>query len=171
MTTAMTEERMIIGALRRSFNIAISRQRLQDHLQTMYPSKFTVRWSKALHGRVYSVPFYNSLWHIDGHHKLIRWKFVIHGGIDGFSRTIVFLQASDNNDTSTVTQAFVDACYRHGWPSRVRGDYGGEILGVKDLMEHVRGSFQTESSQNLLNCCRTSERIIHSRNLYTQSAY
>ena len=139
MTTAMTGERMILGALRRSFIIAISRQRLRDHLQSMYPSKFAVRWCKALHRRVYSVPFYDSLWHTDGHHKLIRWRFVIHGGIDGLSRTIVFLRCSDNNNASSVTEAFLDACGKHGWPSRVRGDYGGENLGVKDAMEHVRG--------------------------------
>ena len=24
----------------------------------------------------------NSLWHIDGHHSLIRWQFVIHGCCD-----------------------------------------------------------------------------------------
>ena len=28
----------------------------------------------------------NSLWHLDGHHSLIRWKILIHGCIDGFSR-------------------------------------------------------------------------------------
>jgi len=27
----------------------------------------------------------------DGHHKLIRWKLVVHAGIDGFSRLIVFI--------------------------------------------------------------------------------
>lgn len=44
--------------------------------------------------RKYSVPCPNALWHIDGNHKLINWKFVIHGGIDGFSRLIVFLRVS-----------------------------------------------------------------------------
>ena len=45
--------------------------------------------------------------HIDGHHKLIRWRFVIHGGIDGFSRCIVFLQCSTNNKSETVTVAYI----------------------------------------------------------------
>ena len=31
--------------------------------------------------------------HIDGNHKLIRWGFVIHGGIDGFSRKIMYLRS------------------------------------------------------------------------------
>ena len=41
----------------------------------------------------------NSLWHIDGHHKLIRWRIITHGGIDGFSRIPVYLHASGNNRT------------------------------------------------------------------------
>ncbi|KAL4066834.1 hypothetical protein J3A83DRAFT_4039430, partial [Scleroderma citrinum] len=31
----------------------------------------------------YHVKWPNALWHIDGHHKLIRWGIVIHGFIDG----------------------------------------------------------------------------------------
>lgn len=36
----------------------------------------------------YKVPRPNSLWHIDGHHKLILWGFVLHGCVDGFSRMV-----------------------------------------------------------------------------------
>ncbi|EIW54594.1 uncharacterized protein TRAVEDRAFT_85778, partial [Trametes versicolor FP-101664 SS1] len=32
---------------------------------------------------VYSVPYSNYLWHIDGHHKLICWGLVLHGSTDG----------------------------------------------------------------------------------------
>ena len=38
--------------------------------------------------RKYYVKRPNALWHIDGHHKLIRWGIVIHGMIDGFCRTV-----------------------------------------------------------------------------------
>ncbi|KIO23856.1 hypothetical protein M407DRAFT_44189, partial [Tulasnella calospora MUT 4182] len=47
-----------------------------------------LRWKQAILRWTYSVPFPNSLWHIDGHHKLIRWKIVTHGGIDGKSRLV-----------------------------------------------------------------------------------
>ncbi|KAJ6481610.1 hypothetical protein DFH09DRAFT_950517, partial [Mycena vulgaris] len=30
----------------------------------------------------------HAIWHVDGHHKLILWGFVIHGFIDGHSRTV-----------------------------------------------------------------------------------
>lgn len=41
--------------------------------------------------------------------KLIRWKIVIHGGVDGKTRLVVFLRASDNNRAETVGAAFEDA--------------------------------------------------------------
>ncbi|KAK4687673.1 hypothetical protein P7C73_g2440, partial [Tremellales sp. Uapishka_1] len=89
--------------------------------------------------RTYRVPWINSLWHIDGHHKLIPWKIVIHGCIDGKSRSITFLRASDNNRASTVVESFREAVQIHGWPNRVRADMGKENWDVKKLMEEVRG--------------------------------
>lgn len=38
--------------------------------------------------RPYKVSQPNALWHIDGHHKLITWGFVIHGCVDGYSRKV-----------------------------------------------------------------------------------
>ena len=35
--------------------------------------------------------------YVDGHHKLIRWRLVTHGGIDGYSQMIVYLKCSNNN--------------------------------------------------------------------------
>jgi hypothetical protein len=50
----------------------------------------------------YWVPHPNAVWHIDGHHKLIKWGFVIHGAIEGYSRRIMFLKVAANNYASTV---------------------------------------------------------------------
>uniref|UniRef100_A0A3Q1J714 Integrase catalytic domain-containing protein n=1 Tax=Anabas testudineus TaxID=64144 RepID=A0A3Q1J714_ANATE len=89
--------------------------------------------------RVYRVAGPNSLWHIDGNHKLIRWRIVIHGAIDGYSRLVVFLRASDNNRSSTVLQNFLDTVVRYGVPSRVRTDRGGENNAVALMMNIFRG--------------------------------
>lgn len=43
----------------------------------------------AIKRRVYSVLYTNYIWHIDSNHKLIRWRMVIHGAIDGYSRKIM----------------------------------------------------------------------------------
>ena len=42
-----------------------------------------VRHWYAICRRTYNVTGPNHLWHIDSNHKLISWRFVIHGCIDG----------------------------------------------------------------------------------------
>lgn len=74
------------------------------------------------------------------HHFLnYRWRFVVHGGIDGFSRLIVFLNAATNNRASTVMSSFLEAVNNYGVPSRVRSDKGGENVQVAHFMVSTRG--------------------------------
>ena len=60
-------------------------------------------------GKVYFVQWLNSLWHLGGHRSLIRWRFVIHGCIDGYSRRIIFLHCSTNSLFPTVLGLFDSA--------------------------------------------------------------
>ena len=92
-----------------------------------------------IYRRTYSVPGPNYLWHIDGNHKLIRYRLVIHGGIDGFSRLTTFLHCASNNTAETVLSHFMTAVEEYGMPSRVRSNYGGENIGVWRFMEAARG--------------------------------
>ena len=62
--------------------------------------------------------------HIDGHQKLKRWRIVIHGAIDGYSRIITYLQCNSNNLAVTVLPLFIGAISIHGLASRVRADFG-----------------------------------------------
>lgn len=98
------------------------------------PLSVKERFRQAIHHREYRVPFPNSLWHIDGYHKLIRWKIVIHSGVDGYSRIPVYIVAADNHKSTTVLDAFEGAIRKYGLPSRVRSDKGGENALVSSLM-------------------------------------
>lgn len=63
----------------------IQRWRIRESLLRVDPWGVEQRTRCILHRREYSVAGPNSLWHIDGLHKLIRWRIVVHGGIDGYS--------------------------------------------------------------------------------------
>lgn len=133
-----TGERLVMGLLSAQ-QVKVTRAQLRATLRAQDPHGNMVRSGRVLHRRDYDVPFVNSVWHMDGQHKLINWKFVIHGAVDGKSRLIVFMLASDNNKSETVEDSFLQATQQWGWPSRVRADYGGENLGVRTLMNAVRG--------------------------------
>ncbi len=74
--------------------INVQRDRISEALRAINPIETANRLLQGTTRRKYTVPTPNSLWHIEGNHKLIRWKFVIHGGIDGFSRMVVFLNVA-----------------------------------------------------------------------------
>ena len=89
--------------------------------------------------RKYRVAGPNALWHMDGHHKLVRWSFVIHGCIDGYSRRLTYLKCSTNNEAGTVFSLFENAIQEFGVPMRVRADHGGENVDVAWFMISERG--------------------------------
>ncbi|XP_035988953.1 uncharacterized protein LOC118561136 [Fundulus heteroclitus] len=90
--------------------------------------------------RSYSVRAPLSLVHVDTNHKLIRFNIVIFGGIDGFSRKVMYLEAANNNKASTAFKFFLSSCEKNGLPSRVRGDQGVENLDIAQFMFTVQGT-------------------------------
>ena len=63
----------------------------------------------------------------------------MHGGIDGFTRMIVFLRCSNNNKAETVLDLFLTGVEVYGLPSRVQSDKGMENTDVAlYMLNHPR---------------------------------
>ena len=120
---------MVQGHLRAQ-GVHVQRERLRSAIHQVDPVGAASRRRPPIRRRVYSVPCPNYIWHIDGNHKLIRWRMVLHHAIDGFSRLVVFGMFSNNNRASTVLSLYQAAFRKYGRPFRVRTDHGGENVEV-----------------------------------------
>ena len=126
---------MLQGYLR-SQDYNVQRRRIRASVLRVSPMRAILRWQQTISRRSY---WPNSLWHIDSHHSLIRWRLVVHGCVDGYSRLIPYLSCCTNNRAATMLQLFRRAISEFGTPSRVRSDKGGENILVCHFMVSHRG--------------------------------
>ena len=105
----------MVQAHMRSSGVRVPESQVRASLERVDP---VGRWSqhRCVLRRAYSVSYPNALWHIDSNLRLIRWGFVVHGAIDGFSRLIVYLHCSLNNQALTVAHHFLTAGATYGFP-------------------------------------------------------
>ena len=76
--------------------------------------------------------------HIDSHQKLIRWKLIIHGCIDGYSRLVIYLHCCNNNKAETVKAQFLQSISIFFWPRCVHSDHG--IANIEVTREMLKKS-------------------------------
>jgi len=79
--------RYVRGHLR-SLGMRVQKKRVSDALQRVDRIGRLIQKRNVIRRRKYFSSRPNALWHCDGHHKLIKYGFVIHGFIDGNCRTV-----------------------------------------------------------------------------------
>lgn len=50
---------------------------------------------------------YTPIYRVGSFFSFDSWRFVVHGGIDGFSKLIVYLNTATNNKATTVFDGFI----------------------------------------------------------------
>ncbi|XDV17739.1 hypothetical protein PO909_023558, partial [Leuciscus waleckii] len=98
-----------------------------------------LRSRNRLRRRVYHSRGPNFVWHIDGYDKLKQFGIGISGCIDGFSRSMIWLEAyKTNNDPRLIAGYFMDAVIKAGGcPARVRLDLGTENVHVAEMQRFL----------------------------------
>ncbi|KAK3084887.1 hypothetical protein FSP39_020804 [Pinctada imbricata] len=99
-----------------------------------------LRKHHRLRRRMYSCAGPNHILHIDGYDKLKPYGFPIHGGIDGFSRKILWLKIlRSNNNPYVVSRLYFDHLIDIGRiPKIIRSDAGNENVVVADFHKVIR---------------------------------
>ncbi|KAI4881046.1 hypothetical protein NFI96_030014 [Prochilodus magdalenae] len=75
-------------------------------------------------------PATSSSWHINSNYKLIRWRILVHSGIDSSSKVILYMNAVADN-RATVLKTFLKAVEVHGMPSHVMSDKATHYMLTK----------------------------------------
>ena len=123
-----------------SKGIFVPRKRLRESLRRVKAEGRNERQLSTISRRRYFSPCPNYVWHMDSTHKLVKWRFVVHACIDGYSRFITFCKCATNNKSNTVLQLFLKAEENFGLPLRVRTDYGVENISVWEYMLSKRNN-------------------------------
>lgn len=146
-------ETMIQGQLLHR-GIKVPRAKLCESIHCVDHANTVNRHSSVIKRRIYSTPHPNSVWNLNGNHKMIRWKLIIHAGIDGFSRLITYINCANNNLASTVLEQFLKGVSVYGLPVSGRTDHGGENI---DVWRHMLLHYHD------LSCIVTSSSVHNKR--------
>lgn len=117
------------------YGLVVVRETVRLILKTLNPEGVERRCRRRLKRRKYYAKGPNYIWHIDGYDKLKPFGFCIHGAIDGYSRRILWLEASvTNNDPSVIAEYYCDYIKQvSGAPRIVRADEGTENCNVAGI--------------------------------------
>ena len=130
--------------------IVTDRETVRILLQLLDGEGVDLRSRNRLRRRVYHSCGPNYVWHIDGYDKLKPFGIAISGGIDGFSRMMIWLEAyKTNSDPKIIAGYFMDAVINAGGcPARLRLDLGtenGHMAEMQRFMHFPANQSETDS--------------------------
>jgi len=162
--------------LRSHSQIWAARDEVYDSLKEVDAEGLEERRAGRLKRRIFHADGPNQVWSLDGHDKLKRWGFAIHGCIDVYSRYIVWMRVGrSNNDARYVLSYYLDSLRqttvdengeeRHGTrscclaysysftvvviPEKIRSDRGTEttdLYGYHLALHALSGNLRPEDS-------------------------
>ena len=126
--------------------LKVPRDTVYQLMHVLDPDGIKSRLRKRLVRRRYSSLGPNFVWHVDSYDKLKPYGIAINGCVDGYSRYVVWLEASTtNSDPKVIANYFIGAVKeRAGCPKRMRGDLGTENVYIEDMQTFLRRDHRDE---------------------------
>ena len=126
--------------LRNDYGLVVQKEIVREIIKELDPVGVQARSSKRLRRREYRAKGPNYIWHIDGYDKLKPFGFCVHGGIDGYSRRILWLEVGCTNNNPKIIANYFTDCIRQigGVPRIVRADAGTENISVAGIQRFLR---------------------------------
>lgn len=124
----------------------MSHETVRRIVKDLDPDGVRERRAKTLRPRTYRSAGPNYIWHVDGYDKLKPYGFPIHGGIDGYSRKIIWLKVCRSNNNTFVTgQHFFNAVKKYGGcPTMLRTDNGAENVYMAAMQSLLRSEGEND---------------------------
>ncbi|VDI57952.1 Hypothetical predicted protein [Mytilus galloprovincialis] len=115
-------------SLKIKYHLQITRSLSRELVRILDADGIERRKGRRLRRRKYISRGPNYVWHLDGYDKLKPFGICIHGCVDGFSRKIIWLQASITNKRPEVVADFFLKAVDNikAFPSKIRCDPGTE---------------------------------------------
>jgi len=105
--------RRLVYHLRSHSHIWAARDEVYASLQEVDAEGLEERRAGRLKRRIFHADGPNQVWSLDGHDKVKRWGFAIHGCIDVYSRHIIWLRVGkSNNDPRYILSYYLDSLRR-----------------------------------------------------------
>ena len=102
------------------YEVNISKENARLALLHVDPDGVRNRRRNAIKRRVYDSKGPGDIYHIDGNDKLKKWGICIHGGIDGFSRKLLWLKAATtNNNPIVIANYFLQSIKTNGFTPKI----------------------------------------------------
>lgn len=96
--------------LKTQYNFTVKRATVLKLMHLIDPEGIERRSRYILKIRLYDVPVPNYSWHVDGFDKLKEFGMAVHGGVDGFSRKVIWLKiGTTNNKPEVIAHHFLNA--------------------------------------------------------------
>ena len=108
------------------YGVKVPRRRVRESMSRVDQQGNLERWADFIPRSIYAVRAPNSLWHMDGNLTLKDYGLVLHGAINGYLRTVIYLEVKRNNREATVLDTFLKGIHdvRHRIRAQREGKYG-----------------------------------------------